>query len=244
VLACDRQLDEDLGAAGESVPQQIKAQTFYTGCLQSADNASVVVIETNLSLPSAPNRSFEEIVTVFDEFRYASLCVDMLSASSSQGDAQELLGATCEARRERSLAEAIGALVDFDGQGAAWRLLEERTSFSECYRGYDEALAQSASASEEYVARQDLAECAADSLRALAEPLKDARCEQEVCGDDLVVLEFVIAGFETAITTSDRACQMLFDASVYRRQSDALELLDCRVEAYSELINQVTDSLP
>ncbi len=245
VLECDRQLDNDLAAAGDSIPLAIKGEIYFRECLRSADNGALATVENNLIQIGAPLRSRAEIEIVFDEYRYSSLCVDIESASALVGDALDLRIASCEAGRERSLAQVIGALVRFaDEATPPWALQEERTTFAECYRVYDETLAKSDASWAALVAQQDLAGCAGNVLRGQAEPLMEARCEQEVCEDELLVLSFVQAGFETALSTSDRMCQLLVDSSVYQRLGAPEQRIDCRMTVYSELARQVAAGLP
>ncbi|MCP4444656.1 MAG: hypothetical protein GY811_04825 [Myxococcales bacterium] len=247
VITCDGKLAESLDAATDSLPLVIKAHLSHNECLVGADNGVIATIEDGLILLGAPLRTQIEIAIVFEEFRYASLCTDLESASAEDGDRLALQVAQCDASRERSLAEVIGALVDFGDEGTGWDIQEDRESFAECYRMYDEELASSASADTDFAAYQELADCATDSLRDEAAAVTDARCEKELCSnilDELLVLTFVEAGFETAIITSDRACQMLIDSGMNERNGSPEQLVECRMAVYSALASQVAAALP
>lgn len=244
VLDCDQALAEALAVAGESLPLTISARKYFADCLVGADNGAIATIEENLLESGAPLRSREEIAIAYDEYRYASLCIDIESASTLTGDALDSLIATCEASRERSLAQVIGAIVDFGEDGNGWELEEERETFADCYAAYDEAMTLSESPAAKIAAQEFLAFCAATTLHTQALPLMEARCEQENCFDELLALTFVQAGFETAIITSDRMCQLLVDSSSYQRQGAPEQLISCRMTAYSGLATQVLAGLP
>ncbi len=237
VLLCDKELDEGLADAGALVDAQLASHQRHRACVAVANNGAATVIEGNLASSDAPIRSLDEISIVFDEFRYASLCVDLEAASTLVGDEKSLLSARCESIRERTLAELIGALVRFGSAGTGWLLQPDSESFSECYSDFADALS---SGGDLYAAHARLAVCATEELVALAPALKDSYCAQTSCTDDLVALSFIAAGFETAITTSDRACQMLVDASEVREELGTA-LIDCRMVAYSKLYRNVLD---
>jgi hypothetical protein len=243
VLDCDRAHDGAVEQAGNSVADLVAAETSYRQCLIGANDSVVGVIEDNLTQGTAPPRSAEEIATVLDEFRYASLCTDIESASPAIGDELALLVGHCESSRERNLAVLIDALVDFTGQRIQVVFGEERESFPGCYDAYDRELAAGGTPLELFQAREALVECSADALRAHAETIKDAQCELNGCDDELLTLSFVQAGFETALTTSDRACQMFVDASVYRESAAPEHALDCRLAAYASLQAAVSTGL-
>ncbi len=233
VLECDSTLD---GQLAEPSASPLDAHQKHRACVASANDAVATVIEENIETANAPTRSLEEIDVVFSEFRYASLCTDLEAASAAEPDATALLTARCESIRERSLAELIGALVEFDSDGTGWPLEVSPESFSGCFAEYESAL-ESLGVSEADAA---LVACAAGELAALAPALTEAYCAQNACVDELVALSFITAGFETAIATSDRACQMLVDAAGLARGGT---YTDCRVLAYSELFRSVDTSL-
>lgn len=236
VLDCDSKYegpDEDLAVA-------VAAVRSYHNCLVGADDSTIGAIKDNLLHPNTANRSNEEIQIVFDEFRYASLCTDLESASNQLGDTRELLVLNCEVQRERSLAEMIDAFVDFAGQRVEVTLSEERPHFEECYRLFDDALVQGDLVG---VAREALVDCTAEDLRTHATLIRDAHCEIADCADPLIVLSFVKAGFETAITTSERACQMLVDASVYRDKGAPQQVQACQLAVHAQLKTAVTTGL-
>lgn len=242
VLACEQAHSDDLDVDGLTVADQLEAEKSYRACLTRVDDAAVVTIGDNLLEPESL-RSLDEIGSVFAEFRYASLCVDIESASSREGDELDLLVAECDVLRERSLAQAVGALVDFTGERTVWELGAERTTFVDCYRDYDQALSEGLTPSQNYLARQELVACSADDLRADSELIKDAQCQNSACGDELLALSYIRAGFDTAIVTTDRVCDLLVDASIYREASDGSQVMDCQIALYAQLKRAVQTGL-
>src|SRR5690606_25029566 len=154
------------------------------------------------------------------EFRYDSLCVDLESASRLEGEALDLLVARCDVYRERSLAQAVGPLVDFTGERTEREVGAEREHFDNCHGDHDRALSAGLTPSQDYAARQELVACSAEDLRAHSELIKNAQCQDAACGDELLALSFIRAGFDTAIVTTDRICDLLVDASTYRDAND------------------------
>lgn len=243
VVDCDEALAFQLAEAGANVPLAIDAFADYSVCLLSPANSAIPAIEDGLIELGAPLRSLEEISVVFDEYRYASLCIDIEAASSLDGEALSLQFANCVANRERTLAEVIGAFVRFGEEEPAWELSEEREPFAACYGAYDEALLEDPSPSAEISVGEALVSCAENVLRGQALPLMEARCEKESCIDALLTLAFVQAGIETSISTSERLCQLLIDSSAYQTREAPGLRVDCRMTAFSALATQVAEGL-
>ncbi len=242
VLACDQSHGEALALSTASLAERLASENDYLECLAKVDDGAVVSIEDNLVRPERA-RSINEIFAVFDEYRYASLCSDIGAASLLPADQLALSLAQCQVLRERALAQAIGALVDFAGERTAWQLESERSSFADCYRDFDARVATGLSPVQVYAAQQDLVACSAENLYEHARLLKDAQCRLSACSDESLLLLFIEAGFETAIVTSDRVCDLLVDASIYREVGDPTHVMECEIAFYAQLKSAVVAGL-
>ena len=241
VWDCEQTRDDALAAASSS--EELAALEQYRQCLVEVDNSAISRIEQNLLAAGKLARSHDEILGVFEEFRYASLCTDIESISSFVGDDLALVFERCAATRERALAHVVSALVDYTGERSSVLLNDQREHFSACYLKYDEVVSQSSDSSEQYAARQELVSCAGDDLRDHAGVLKDAFCERVGCPDELLIASFILAGFETAIDTSSQACQVLVDASIYQDVGGFQQALNCQLSVYAQLRVAVVDGL-
>jgi hypothetical protein len=237
---CDSKYEEERGGASASSDELAVLQR-YRQCLLTTNNSAIFTIEENLATAGKPARSPEEIVGVFDDFRYASLCGDIESISSLLGDELAIVFEECSARRERSLGHVVSALVDYTGERSTVFLGDQRDTFSACYGSYDEAISQSPD--EDYSAREALVACAGSELMGFATVLKDAFCELAGCPDDLLITSFIQAGFESALTTSGDVCELLVEASIYANEGSLPQVLGCELSVYAQLHGVVTDGL-
>lgn len=241
IADCDEGHAQGLASAEDSTAKAIAAWNEYHACLLSADNSVIATIEGNLANGETPARDRDSILEVFEEFRYASLCSDIEAVAVVLGDELALVGARCSSKRERSLAHALSALVDYTGERSTVFFTDERDEFSECYRDYDELMRDDDQAI--LAARQALVGCAGDELRGDALVIKEAYCALLGCPDDLLITSFIQAGFDTAIDTSATTCEMLVAASIYTGEGGMQQELNCRLSIYAQLRSATLDGL-
>mgnify|MGYP001825728397 CR=1 FL=1 len=241
VADCDEGHAQALADAEDSTAKALSAWNEYNACLRSADNSVIANIEANLATNGTPSRDRDSIIEVYEEFRYASLCSDIEAVAGVLGDELALIGARCTSNRERSLAHVVSALVDYTGERSPVFLTDEREQFSDCYESYDESMPDGDEAT--LAAREALVSCAGDALRGEALVLKEAYCELLGCPDDLLITSFIQAGFDTAIDTSENACDMLVDASIYTGAGGMQQELNCRLSIYAQLRVATLDGL-
>ncbi len=241
VASCDLGHEDALAASGDSTKKILAAWTEYSACLVSADNAAISTIEVNLS--GIDKQSLDEgaITEVLEDFRYASLCSDLEAISTVVGDELALVATRCTTTRERSLAHALSALVDYSGERSTVFFTDERQQFSDCYIPYDSSMAESPDAG--LIARQALVACAGDDVRSDSAFVIEAFCDLLGCPDNLLITSFIQAGFETAIDTSARTCEMLVGASIYAGDDGMEQILNCRLSIYAQLRAATLDGL-
>lgn len=240
IADCDSDYEQELGNLATS-SEELAVVQRYRQCLLTTNNSAIFTIEKNLGAAGKPAQTPDEIVGVFDDFRYASLCSDMESISSLLGDELAVEFERCSATRERSLGHVVSALVDYTGQRSTVFLGEQRDAFPACYSSYDDARSPDEAA--DYAAREALVACAGSELMGFASVLKDAFCELAGCPDDLLITSFIQAGFESALGTGGDVCELLVDASIYANDGSRAQILGCELSVYAQLHVLVSDGL-
>jgi hypothetical protein len=243
VEACDLGHDKALASASDDVGAQLSVWNEYHACLVSADNSTLSTLEAKLAEGDGIAWDRDAIFTVLEEFRYASLCADLEAISVFAGADLALVAARCSSTRERSLAHALSALVDYGGQRSTVFLGDQRDSFQECYRAHDALGAEAFPSDEYFQARVALVACAGNEVRGDASFVAQAYCALLGCPDELLITSFISAGFETAIDTSESACSLLVDASIYAGDDAFHQLLNCQLSIFGQLHAATLDGL-